>query len=89
MEIIIDKTNLISGLEQILDYVKKWFKVKIQVEPAEEIDYEKAMKKIEEEMEKEGIKFERVAPEKVYESMKNNKKFFDRLKKEWLLVESR
>jgi hypothetical protein len=40
------------------------------------------MEEIEKEMEKEGIKFERVAPEKVYESMKNNKNFFDRLKKE-------
>ncbi len=89
MELIIDKTNLISGLEKILDYVKKWFKVKIQVEPREGSNYEKVMMEIETEMEKEGIKFERLSPKKIYKSMKANKKFFEKLKKHWLLVESR
>ena len=73
MELIIDKTNLISGLEQILDYVKKWFKVKIQVEPVEVSDYEKAIKKIEEEMKKEGIKFERKSFKEGRKSFLKNK----------------
>ena len=40
------------------------------------------MREIEREIEKEGIKFEKLSPEKIYKSMKANKKFFEKLKKE-------
>jgi len=92
--IILDKSNLILGLEKILDYVKRWLKVKVEVEEVrnknkEDIlkEYEDFMRKIDEDMEKEWIKFERVPREKVYESMKKNKSFLEKLRKEWLLLE--
>ena len=93
--IILDKSNLILGLEKILDYVKRWLKVKVEVEEVrnenkEDIlkEYEDFMRKIDEEMEKEWIKFERLSREKVYNSMKENKSFREKLRKEWFLLEN-
>jgi len=76
---IIDKTNLIEWLTKILEFVKKWGKVKIQVEMKDDkqkvsSEYKEFMKMIEEDMKKEGIKFEKLSFDEWKEKFLANKK---------------
>ena len=96
--VILDQTNLIEWLTKILEFVKKWLKVKVEVESKDDVEngqkdlseYEKFMKMIEEDMKKEGIKFEREDPEKIWKRLKSKDSYFKKLEKKlekkWLLV---
>ena len=96
--VILDQTNLIEWLTKILEFVKRWLKVKVEVESGIDgqdrqkdlSEYEKYMKMIEEDMKKEGIKFEREDPEKIWRRLKSKDSYFKKLEKDlekkWLLI---
>jgi len=85
--IILDKSNLILGLEKILDYVKRWLKVKVEVEEVRNENKEDILKeydfmrKIDEEMEKEWIKFERLSFEEGRRKFLENEEKIERFLK--------
>lgn len=88
MNIIIDKTNFINWLEQILEYVKKWAKITVKIEEIpDELDYKDFMEKIDEDIKKEWVKFERMLPKNVYESL-GKWELLEKLEKRRILLEN-
>jgi DNA-binding protein H-NS len=83
--IVIDKTNMIEGLKKILELLTKWFELEVKIkkqeitEKEDLTEYEEFMKQIEEDMKKEGIKFEKLSFEEWRKTFLNNKKKIEKI----------
>ena len=82
--IVLTKKNFIDILPKILELLKNWAKLKITVQAStkqqslNELDYDEFMAKIEEEMAKEGIEFEKVSFEEAKENYLRYQKLVER-----------